>query len=160
MPYYATYGIWLKFWKLIQILIYLVSMLKTSTNTNIVGLIKKGKYEYKYFWGDKKGRIQIWIWIFGLIFTNTNIRHKPVLCYVSHVTCLVSHVTCHMSHVTCFFVVVFGKNGENSRRRQCLIELQNDYYVKTKVIALDWQWVTFRIGCQMNPDGHSSPVKH
>ena len=44
-------------------------------------------------------------------------------------------------------------------KRQCLIELQKEYCVKTKVIALDWQWVTFRIGCQMNRNGHSSPVK-
>ena len=34
------------------------------------------------------------------------------------------------------------------------------YCVKTKLIALDWQWVTFRSWCQMNRNGHSSPVKH
>ena len=30
-------------------------MSKTNTNTNIFGLIKKGKYEYEYIRGDKKG---------------------------------------------------------------------------------------------------------
>ena len=32
--------------------------------------------------------------------------------------------------------------------------------MKTKVIALNWQWVTLRSWCQMNHNGHSSPVKH
>ena len=45
-------------------------------------------------------------------------------------------------------------------RRPCLNELQKEYCVKTKVIALDWQWVTLRSWCQMNRNGHSSPVKH
>ena len=45
-------------------------------------------------------------------------------------------------------------------RRQCLNELQKEYCVKTKVIALDGQWVTLRLWCQMNRNGHSSPVKH
>ena len=79
MPKYAIYGIWLKFCRLIQVLIYSVSMSKTNTNMNIFGLIKKGEYEYEYIRGDKKGRIRIRIWIFRLIFantnTNTNIRH-------------------------------------------------------------------------------------
>ena len=44
--------------------------------------------------------------------------------------------------------------------RPCLNELQKEYCVKTKVIALDWQWVTLRSWCQMNRNGHSSPVKH
>ena len=44
--------------------------------------------------------------------------------------------------------------------RPCLNELHKEYCVKTKVIALDWQWVTLRSGCQMNCNGHSSPVKH
>ena len=44
--------------------------------------------------------------------------------------------------------------------RSCLNELQKEYCVKTKVIALDWQWVTLRSGCQMNRNGHNSPVKH
>ena len=54
-------------------------MSKTNTNTNIFGLIRKGKYQYEYIWGDKKGQIRIRIWIFRLIVantnTNTNIRH-------------------------------------------------------------------------------------
>ena len=32
--------------------------------------------------------------------------------------------------------------------------------MKTKVIVLDWQWVTLRSWCQMNRNGHSSPVMH
>ena len=44
--------------------------------------------------------------------------------------------------------------------RQCLNELQKEYCVKTKVIAPDWKWVTLRSWCQMNRNGHSSPVKH
>ena len=44
--------------------------------------------------------------------------------------------------------------------RPCLNELQKEYYMKTKVIALDWQWVTLRSWCQMNRNGHSSQVKH
>ena len=44
--------------------------------------------------------------------------------------------------------------------RQCLNELQKEYCVKTKIIALDWQWVTLRSWCQMNRNGHRSPVKH
>ena len=45
-------------------------------------------------------------------------------------------------------------------RRPCQNELQKEYCVKIKVIALDWQWVTLRLWCQMNRKGHSSPVKH
>ena len=44
--------------------------------------------------------------------------------------------------------------------RPCLNELQKEYCVKTKVIALDWQWVTLGSWCQMNRKGHSSPVKY
>jgi hypothetical protein len=44
--------------------------------------------------------------------------------------------------------------------RQYLSELQKKYCVKTKLIALDWQWLTLRSWCQMNRNGHSSPVKH
>ena len=44
--------------------------------------------------------------------------------------------------------------------RPCLNELQKDYCMKTKVIALDWQWVTLRSWCQMNRNGDSSPVKY
>ena len=40
--------------------------------------------------------------------------------------------------------------------RPCL----NEYCLKTKVIALDWQWVTLGSWCQMNRNGHCSPVKH
>ena len=69
----------MKLCRLIQVLIYSVSMSKTNTNMNIFGLIKKGEYEYEYIRGDKKRRMRIRIWIFGLIFantnTNTNIRH-------------------------------------------------------------------------------------
>ena len=46
------------------------------------------------------------------------------------------------------------------RMRQCLNDLQKEYCVKTKLIALDWQWVTLRSWCQMNRKGHSSPGKH
>ena len=81
MPKYAIYGILLKLCRLIQVLIYSVSMSKTNTNMNIFGLIKKGEYEYEYIRGNKKRQIRIRIWIFGLIFanmntnTNTNIHH-------------------------------------------------------------------------------------
>ena len=44
--------------------------------------------------------------------------------------------------------------------RPCLNELQKEYCVKTKFIALEWQWVTLRSWCQMNRKGHSSPVKN
>ena len=44
--------------------------------------------------------------------------------------------------------------------RPCLYELQKEYCVKTKVIALDWQWVTLRSWCQINRNGQSSPVKN
>ena len=44
--------------------------------------------------------------------------------------------------------------------RQCLNELQKEYCVNTKIIALDWQWVTLRSLCKMNRKGHSSPVMH
>ena len=47
-----------------------------------------------------------------------------------------------------------------SYMRPCRNELQKEYCVKTKIIALDWQWVTLRAWCQMNRNGHSSPVKH
>ena len=43
--------------------------------------------------------------------------------------------------------------------RLCLNELQKEDCVKTKVIELDWQWVTLRSWCQMNCNS-SSPVKH
>ena len=45
-------------------------------------------------------------------------------------------------------------------RRQCLNELQKEYFLKTKIIALDWIWVTLWSWCQMNRNGHSFPVKH
>ena len=41
-----------------------------------------------------------------------------------------------------------------------LFYLHMKYCVKTKLIALDWQWVTLRSWCQMKRNGHSSPVKH
>ena len=44
--------------------------------------------------------------------------------------------------------------------RQCLNELQKEYCVKIKLIALDWQWVTMISWCQMNRLGHSSPDMH
>ena len=44
--------------------------------------------------------------------------------------------------------------------RPYLNELQKEYCVKTKVIALDWQKVTLGSWCQMNRNSHSSPVKH
>ena len=34
------------------------------------------------------------------------------------------------------------------------------YCVKTKLIALDWYWVTLIYWCQMNRDVHSSPAMH
>ena len=48
----------------------------------------------------------------------------------------------------------------NKLRRQCLNELQKEYCVKIKLIALDWQWVTLISWCQMNRDVHSSPAMH
>ena len=45
-------------------------------------------------------------------------------------------------------------------KRPCLNELQKEYCVKIKLIVLDWQWVTLISWCQMNCDGHSSPVMH
>ena len=39
--------------------------------------------------------------------------------------------------------------------RPCMNELQKEYCVKIKLIALDWQWVTLISWCQMNRDGHS-----
>jgi hypothetical protein len=39
-------------------------------------------------------------------------------------------------------------------------ELQKEYCVKTKLIALDWQWETLISWCQMNRLGHSSSVMH
>ena len=45
-------------------------------------------------------------------------------------------------------------------RRPCLNELQKEYCVKIKLIALDWQWVTLISWCQMNCLGHRSPVMH
>ena len=47
-----------------------------------------------------------------------------------------------------------------SDRRQCLNELQKEDCVTTKVIALDWKWVTLRSWWQMNRNSHGSPVKH
>ena len=44
--------------------------------------------------------------------------------------------------------------------RPCLNELQKEYCMKVKLIALDWQWVTLITWCQMNRRGHSSPVMH
>ena len=44
--------------------------------------------------------------------------------------------------------------------RKCLNELQKEYCVKTKIKALDWQWVNLRSWWQMNRNSHSSPVKH
>ena len=43
--------------------------------------------------------------------------------------------------------------------RPCLNELQKEYWLKTKVIALDWKWVTLRSWCQVNRKGHISPFK-
>ena len=45
-------------------------------------------------------------------------------------------------------------------KRPCLNELQKEYCMKIKLIALDWQWVTLISWCQMNYLGHSSPVMH
>ena len=44
--------------------------------------------------------------------------------------------------------------------RPCLNGLQKQYCLKTKVIVLDWQWVTQRLWCQINRNGQSSPVKN
>ena len=44
--------------------------------------------------------------------------------------------------------------------RPCLNELQKEYCVKIKLVALDWQWVTLIFWCQMNRLGHSSRVMH
>ena len=37
--------------------------------------IKMGEYKYKYIWVDKKGRRQVQMQIFGLVFANTNTNH-------------------------------------------------------------------------------------
>ena len=42
----------------------------------------------------------------------------------------------------------------------CLNELQKYYCLKTKLIALDWQWVTLISWGQKNRDIHSSPVMY
>ena len=39
-------------------------------------------------------------------------------------------------------------------------ELQKEYCVKIKLIALDWEWVTLISWCQMNRLVHSSLVMH
>ena len=39
----------------------LVPLYKTNTNTNIIGLTKKGKYKYKLIWDENKGPFQIQI---------------------------------------------------------------------------------------------------
>ena len=44
----------------------------TNTKTNTFWLTKKVKYKYKSIKVDKKGKIQILIQIFRLIFANTN----------------------------------------------------------------------------------------
>ena len=44
--------------------------------------------------------------------------------------------------------------------KPCLIELQKDYCGKTKLIALDWRWVTLIPWCHKMCDVHSSPVMH
>ena len=46
-------------------------MSKTSTNTNIFELIKKGQYKYKYIWVEKKGG-KFKIGVFVLVFSNIN----------------------------------------------------------------------------------------
>ena len=51
-------------------------------------------------------------------------------------------------------------SGNKIAMRPCLNELQKEYCVKTKVITLDWQWVTLRSWCQMSGNCHSSPVKN
>ena len=56
--------------------------------------------------------------------------------------------------LVCYFHII------HLYKRLCLNELQKEYCVKTKVIAMDWQWVTLRSWCQINRNGHSSPVKH
>ena len=42
--------------------------------------------------------------------------------------------------------------------RPCLNVLQKEYWVRIKLIALDWQWVTQISWCKMNRLGHRSPV--
>ena len=44
--------------------------------------------------------------------------------------------------------------------RPCLNELQKEYCMKIKLIAMDWQWVTLISWCQMNRNIHSSPTMH
>ena len=47
-------------------------------------------------------------------------------------------------------------------RGSCLNEFQKKYCIKTKLIALDWQWVTLRswTWCQMNHNCPSSSVEN
>ena len=53
--------------------------------------------------------------------------------------------------VLSLFIVVWDwtcvRYNEPWYMRQCLNELQKEYCVKTKLIALDWQWVTLRSLC-------------
>ena len=51
-------------------------------------------------------------------------------------------------------------SGVSRAMRPCLNELQKEYCVKKKFIALDLQWVTLISWFQMNRLGHSSPVMH
>ena len=45
-------------------------------------------------------------------------------------------------------------------KRPCRNELHKEYCVKTKLIPLDWKWVTLICWCQMNCGVHSSPDMH
>ena len=73
-------------------------------------------------------------------------------------------VSCSHTVVACYHwqtvqvLLLLSKTWQCTR--QCLNELQKEYCVKTKAIALEWQWVTLRSWCQMNHNGHSSPVRH
>ena len=55
---------------------------------------------------------------------------------------------------------MFRLSGHNWHMRPCLNELQKEYCVRIKLLALDWQWVTLISWWQMNRLGHSSPVMH
>ena len=60
-----------------------------------------------------------------------------------------------------YFSFSFQPTVHNGRvRRPFLNDLQKEYCVMIKLIALDWQWVTLISWCQINRLGHTSPVMH
>ena len=44
--------------------------------------------------------------------------------------------------------------------RPCLNDIRKEFCMKTKLIALDWKWVTLISWCQINRGVHRSPEMH